>query len=465
MGNRLKDRFYAIVIAGIDLIILYGSYLSAFYIIFGYHVPARNWDSFLKLAPWMGIAAIVIFSFFDLYLSGRRREYHHFVYSIVLSVGLLVIVMIAVSFWTRGFAMPRSVILLGTLFEAFLMLVVRTIIWYIQLKVNGAKRVLIVGKSMENGLKIADKFLEHSKGWFEISGFLMIDNNKRSLFDYMDKIDVVLITPELSGEEKAEILSYSSRYMKEVMIVPELYELFLMGAETQQVDDMLVLSIKPPSLSAGELFTKRLIDVVVSLVIIIITSPILLLLFIIIPLTSKGGPLYRQERIGKNGTTYILYKFRSMILNAERKSGPVLAMEEDPRVTLVGKFLRATRLDELPQLFNVLKGDMSLVGPRPERPFFTKQFTEELPNYMYRVAVKPGITGLAQVMAKYSTDAEEKLRYDLMYIRNYTILLDVKILLQTLIVSVRGIQARGLTEKNIDRERLLRKLMNDTETA
>jgi len=136
-----------------------------------------------------------------------------------------------------------------------------------------------------------------------------------------------------------------------------------------------------------------------------------------------------------------------MIKNAEKHTGPVLAKEKDPRITSLGRIIRPLRIDELPQLVNVLKGDMSLVGPRPERPHFMKKYKENHPDYLYRVAVKPGITGLAQVKAKYSTTAEEKLRYDLMYIRNYTLLLDIKLLFQTIIVVLHGVQAKGVSEE------------------
>ena len=171
----------------------------------------------------------------------------------------------------------------------------------------------------------------------------------------------------------------------------------------------------------------------------------MLLLLILIPLTSKGNPIYSQVRIGKNGKPYMIYKFRTMVHDAERHTGPVLAADKNHGLLgLAGSF--GPWLDELPQLFNVLKGDMSLVGPRPERPHFMKQYQKEHPDYLYRIAVKPGITGLAQVKAKYSTTAEEKLRYDLMYIRNYTLLLDIKLLFQTLIVVLRGVQAKGVKQ-------------------
>ena len=145
-----------------------------------------------------------------------------------------------------------------------------------------------------------------------------------------------------------------------------------------------------------------------------------------------------------NGKPFMGFKFRTMVDNAEGKTGPVLAAERDQRITKLGGLLRSTRLDELPQLINVLKGDMSLVGPRPEREYFIKQFEQQIPHYIYRMTVKPGLTGLAQVKGKYTTSSSDKLRYDLMYIKNYSLLLDLKILFQTILVVLEREQSKGV---------------------
>ncbi|MBC7324452.1 MAG: sugar transferase, partial [Moorella sp. (in: Bacteria)] len=176
----------------------------------------------------------------------------------------------------------------------------------------------------------------------------------------------------------------------------------------------------------------------------------MLLIAVGIRMTSPGPVFYVQERAGLGGKPFKLIKFRTMVDGAEDATGPVLATENDTRVTRIGRILRATRLDELPQFLNVLKGDMSIVGPRPERPFFVNQFREALPAYKHRLRVKPGITGLAQVEGKYDTEPEDKLRYDLYYIRNYSLLLDLQLIIQTLRVmlipeSSRGEKSEGKT--------------------
>lgn len=184
-------------------------------------------------------------------------------------------------------------------------------------------------------------------------------------------------------------------------------------------------------------FIKRIIDVILAFIGLIVASPIMAIISIAIKLESRGPVFYCQERVGKNGRVYTMYKLRSMYENAE-ENGAQWAEEDDPRVTKVGKFIRRTRLDELPQLFNVLKGDMSLVGPRPERPIFTYQFNEQIPGFINRLQVKPGLTGWAQVNGGYKLTPAEKLEYDLYYIENRTIWLDIKIMLKTIMVVLTG---------------------------
>jgi exopolysaccharide biosynthesis polyprenyl glycosylphosphotransferase len=179
----------------------------------------------------------------------------------------------------------------------------------------------------------------------------------------------------------------------------------------------------------------------VSLIALVITLPIILVVSIAVKFTSKGGIIFRQVRVGMNGKTFTILKFRTMYENAEENTGPVWAEENDPRVTKVGYWLRKLRIDEIPQFINVLKGDMSLVGPRPERPHFVKQFTEQIPLYTRRLRVRPGITGWAQVKWKYGGSLDtvrEKTKYDLFYIENASLKMDAKILINTILTIIKG---------------------------
>jgi len=189
------------------------------------------------------------------------------------------------------------------------------------------------------------------------------------------------------------------------------------------------------SVTRGALFKKRILSLLVSSVMLVVTSPIMLLMMLLIKLDSKGPAFYKQERVGQDGNTFTLIKFRSMRHDAEKGTGPVWSADADDRITRMGRFMRRTRLDELPQFINVLRGDMSLVGPRPERPHFVQQLVESIPFYHMRHIVKPGITGWAQINYGYANTLEhtvEKLQYDLFYIKNMSWLLDSLILLETI---------------------------------
>ncbi|MGQ9778248.1 MAG: sugar transferase [Bacillota bacterium] len=189
------------------------------------------------------------------------------------------------------------------------------------------------------------------------------------------------------------------------------------------------------------LVIKRILDIVISLVGLLFYLPVFLLAAVAIKLDSKGPVIYRQKRVGRGNKEFTLYKLRTMRVDAE-KDGPKWADPDDDRVTRVGRFLRRTRLDEFPQLVNVLRGEMSLVGPRPERACFIREFTKEDPRFAWRTLVKPGITGWAQVNGGYDLSPTEKLAYDLEYIRDFSLRLDLKILLRTVKVIIRGEGAR-----------------------
>jgi exopolysaccharide biosynthesis polyprenyl glycosylphosphotransferase len=205
------------------------------------------------------------------------------------------------------------------------------------------------------------------------------------------------------------------------------------------------MELLPDLMPAWEKKAKRLLDVVVSLVVLIAIAPVCALVAVLIKLDSKGPVLFTQKRVGKDGKIFTMGKFRSMVENAEQHSGPVWAEKDDPRITRMGRIIRRLKIDEVPQLFNVLRGDMSLVGPRPERPFFVESLEREIPLYRRRLRVAPGLTGWAQTKQGYDTsidDVKEKLKYDLYYIENMSLRMDAKILLRTLFVALRGTEVR-----------------------
>ena len=240
------------------------------------------------------------------------------------------------------------------------------------------------------------------------------------------EVDIVVICAGMEHDSKADIINYCHRHGKDILLIPESVELFCIGAELDKIDDIPMFRLQGlcPSLEVRTM--KRALDIAVSFI--------------------------GFVRTGRKGKGFRIYKFRTMRVDAEKYSGPMLAQENDPRITRLGRFLRAVRLDELPQIWNVLNGDMSIVGPRPERPFFVEKFVQEMPEYAYRHNVKPGITGLAQVYGKYNTTPFDKLVYDLMYIQKCSILEDFRIIIQTVRVlfTKSATEGTGIVQKNID---------------
>jgi len=256
------------------------------------------------------------------------------------------------------------------------------------------------------------------------------------------KIKEVLIALD-SGDHDSliQIIGRLARTNVGIKIAPDLYDIVSGQARTREIYGFPLIDINPELQRPWEVALKRLIDVSVSAIIIFLGLPVWLLTVLAIKLTSKGPIIYSQERVGKNGSIFHIHKFRSMRTDAEQ-SGPVWASKNDPRVTPIGKFLRRSHLDEVPQFWNVMRGEMSLVGPRPERQFFIEKLIEEIPYYTRRLKVRPGITGLYQAMIdKYDEnidDVKERVRYDLMYIESMSFRLDMKILFRTAYMMLKG---------------------------
>lgn len=238
-----------------------------------------------------------------------------------------------------------------------------------------------------------------------------------------------------------EIIAKSEGKRIELKIVPDLYDIISGQARTSQIYGFPLIDVMPELMPEWEKKIKRLIDIILSFIIIVITSPIMLISAIIIKLDSKGPIFYSQERMGQGGKIFKMYKFRSMVKDAEKLTGPVWSSKDDPRITRAGKILRKFRIDEIPQMINILKGDMSFVGPRPERPYFVEKLSQEIPYYKRRLKVRPGVTGWAQVKHKYDEsieDVKEKLRYDLFYIENMNLRMDFIIIFRTILVVLFG---------------------------
>ena len=252
-------------------------------------------------------------------------------------------------------------------------------------------------------------------------------------------VSEILIALEPSERDKLiEIIRYCPQGSVNLKILPDTYEIISGMAKTNQLYGVPLIEVMPEIMSYGSKLFKRVLDIVMSLAILGLTLPLSLLVSLLIKLSSKGPVFYTQERVGRNNRHFNMIKFRSMKMNSE-EYGPEWAGEKDPRITWVGKIIRKIYFDEVPQLLNVLKNEMSIVGPRPERPYFVEILKKEIPYYYKRLSVKPGITGWAQIKHKYDSsldDVREKLKYDFYYIENMSLKLDFKIMVNTFLVIV-----------------------------
>ena len=261
------------------------------------------------------------------------------------------------------------------------------------------------------------------------------------LIDLLDVQDVLIALGPEQHTELMEILRLCDGKSVSLKLVPDFYSVIGGMARTEHIYGLPLVEVLPEPMPAWQVSTKRLIDITVSALVLVLGLPFWLLIGALTRISSPGPAIYRQKRVGYQGRVFTMLKFRTMHLNAEAESGPVWATENDPRYTGIGRWLRKTRIDEVPQFWNVLKGEMSLVGPRPERPFFVEKLADEIPLYTRRSRVKPGITGWAQVTWKYDTsleDVKQKVKYDLFYIANMSLRMDFKILFMTIKTAVLG---------------------------
>ncbi len=258
----------------------------------------------------------------------------------------------------------------------------------------------------------------------------------------LHKIEVIIIAVKSATPKQViNIISRCDNLPVSLKIVPDLYDIVMGYGRTNQIYGIPLIEIMPQFMPEWEKRVKRAIDVAVSLIVIVGFLPLWILVAIAIKLDSRGPIFFKQKRVGQYEKIFQIYKFRSMVYKAEKETGPVWASEHDPRVTFVGRILRKTRIDEIPQFINILFNDMSIVGPRPERPYFVKRLKNEIPLYSRRHRMKPGITGWAQIKGGYDNSIEnvkKKLEYDLYYLENMSLRMDLKIMMRTIYTMIAG---------------------------
>ncbi len=322
------------------------------------------------------------------------------------------------------------------------------------------QNVLVLGAG-EMGRAVAQKISKYKDLGFVLKGFLDDDKAVGEKVDIDGGVEVlgrigdlgailekgevseVFVALDLNNYAKIlETIKVANKYVVNIRLIPDLFQLLTLKANVQDLDGFPVISIDDVSLKGIASAVKRAFDLLVATLGLIIFSPLILIAALLIKLTSKGPVFYKQERMGLDGRKFTMIKFRTMICDAEKETGPVMCQAGDPRITRVGRFLRRFSIDEIPQLINVFKGEMSLIGPRPERPSFVREFADKIPNYMLRHKVKSGITGWAQVHGlRQDTSIEKRIEYDLYYMQNWSLALDLKIIWMTL--------RRGFIDRNM----------------
>jgi Undecaprenyl-phosphate glucose phosphotransferase len=469
--NRLLAACYVVGDAGLGLVAFLAAYALRFYAApIQALVPVTKgvppFRNYLYVMPFVAVLVPLAFQLQGLYRLRRGRSRVDDFFAVFVGSTLAVVFGIVTTLYVQTYWANDAVRDTGAL-------EVSRVVWAIFLVLNtaltfglrelvrellqrrwragiGLKRILIAG-SGELGRLVADKILEHRELGYQLIGFI----DERAAGDHLGYRGLPLLgtieeAAEISQREAIDhlyvalppeqhllmiqLIENTSREMVDVKVVPDLLQVIALRARLEDLDGVPVINVNDVPLQGFNAIVKRGIDVAISCVALLILAIPLAIVALLVKATSRGPVLYRQERMGLDGKPFSIVKFRSMSDDAEKETGPIWAQHNDPRVTPFGRFLRRSNFDELPQLWNVLRGDMSIVGPRPERPHFVEQFKHRIPQYMLRHKVKAGLTGWAQVHGwRGNTPLEKRIEYDLYYIENWSVRLDLKIMWLTII--------------------------------
>lgn len=264
------------------------------------------------------------------------------------------------------------------------------------------------------------------------------------VYQCIDRFQAVIIC-DVKAETRNKLLKYCFSHSVRTYLTPKISDMLVRGADAIHLFDTPLLLCHNHGFTVEQRFVKRVMDLVLCSITAVLAWPVMLVIAVAIKLYDGGPVIFRQQRLTLNGKPFCVYKFRSMCIGAEDESGPRLAGQKDERVTPVGKWIRRIRFDEFPQILNILRGDMSIVGPRPERPEIAAEYEKQMPEFSFRLKVKAGLTGYAQVMGKYNTTPYDKLKLDLMYIENYSLFLDLKLILMTIKILFLPCSAEGVS--------------------
>ncbi len=448
MKNNEKYKRLIKLIFSIVLIAL----LSAVYgIIWIYWINNIIWAPFWRRGNWMMIFIYAVLLIFFMYTYGGfnvsllRRG--NLIYSQIMAVLFTnVITYFQITVQDKRFTTPVP-ILVNILISTVVIIAWTLIYQWIYGRIFPPRQMLLI--SGEGSDYHLFEKMNGREDKYEIDEIIDYRVGMDKLINEMKPFDGVIIG-DIPSHERNMVLKYCFANDIRTYCVPKISDILLRSSVELNLFDTPLFLSRNNGLSIEQQFCKRAFDIVFSLLSLIVSSPLFLIFAIAIKATDGGPIFYKQTRLTKDGREFEIYKFRTMVQNAEKDSGARLASEHDPRILPIGRFLRATRLDELPQLINILKGEMSVVGPRPERPELAAIITQHIPEFTYRLKVKAGLTGYAQVYGKYNTTAYDKLKLDLTYIRRYSFLLDLKLILMTPKIMFMKESTEGVTEEFTD---------------
>lgn len=415
-------------------VVLYLSLLATFIYILGFDNPGLT-----QVSRTLGIVcvtcAVLEFMFVKTYggYDVGRRKSKPILFSIFLAtvltdiIAYLQVMVMRVNLITvKHFALRRLDLLLYVIIVQFIIIAVFTYAGNgIFFKVHEPENCIIITDTQTH-LNEVVKAVSKYKKQYAITGAVHYKNP--NLKELIKESDALFIS-EVPAGERAAILHYAYKCQKNVYMTPEIEDIMEMNSTDYQIDDAVMINYLGRTFTFEQRIVKRVFDIVISVITLILTSPVLLVAIILIKAEDGGSIIYKQARATINGRIFNVYKLRTMKENDNSHSATI----NDDRITKIGKFLRRTRIDEIPQVYNVLKGDMSFVGPRPEMVKNVEKYTEELPEFAYRLRVKAGLTGYAQIAGKYNTTPRDKLIMDMIYIEKFSILLDIQLILKTVV--------------------------------
>ncbi len=441
-----------------DILIILTSWVLSYYIRFNTGIfpidrglPPFRWYLTMIL-PIIVICALT-FRGFGLYRPQRLGTRMDEIFTISKACVTTAIFLIALTFFLKKYDFSRIVLIMFTSINIIALAteraVLRGVFRYFRKKGYNLRHAFIVGCG-DSAKELLHRFRNHPEIGINVKGLICTDPEDKNkeiegvpvagfykdikglIKEYgIDKIFIALSWKE--HEKVVDTLEHMGDEVVDIMFIPDIYEFMTLCGGIEEFDGLPIVNLRSTPLFGWNMVLKRSFDIALSSFFIIITSPLMVLIAMLVKITSPGPVFYTQERMGMDGATFSMLKFRSMRTGAEGRSGPVWASKDDCRCTLIGSLLRKTSLDELPQFLNVLKGDMSIVGPRPERPVFISEFRKNIPRYMLRHKVKAGMTGWAQVNGwRGDTDIGKRLDCDIYYIEHWSVLFDLKIVWLTL---------------------------------